>query len=439
MALAASLAVGVVAFNVILSSRLSSDATDAARARASARLATLQVTKGRLSVGEAPDAAVIDTQVWVFAADGRALEAPEAASPTLNALASSLTGAPGRVREGPGDVRMVSLAVAAGGERLGTVVAGVSLRPYARTRWAALVGSVALAGLLFAVATGATAWSLRAALRPVSRMTRDADAWSERDLTRRFGQGDANDELSALARTLDGLLDRISASLQRERRFTAEISHELRTPLARIVAEGEFTLRRERDATRYRDVVARLVGHARELDRILDTLLETARADAAAVRGECAVALGVQRAVDACAALIESRGITVGLPDANDTTRVGVDTAHLARIVQPVLENACHYARSSVDVAWAASGRTVEVCVRDDGPGVGTEEAERIFEPGVRGVAASRSGIVGSGLGLPLARRLAATAGGDIVANPEDAGGRFTIRLPVATHRDADT
>ena len=431
-ALALSLGAGVVAFNAILSARLSSDASEAAHARAAARLATLDVANGRLAVGEAPDDAVIDTQVWVFAADRRPLEAPETASVPLRARATALAGGPERIADGPGDVRMASLPVVVKGQRFGTVVAAVQLRPYARTRWAALIGSVALAAVLLAVAAAAVAWSLGAALRPVSRMTRDAAAWGERDLTRRFGQGAAHDELSGLAHTLDGLLDRISASLQRERRFTAEISHELRTPLARIVAEGEFTLRRERDEERYRDVIARLVAHAHELDRILDTLLASARADAAETRSESLVRVGVEGAIQACAAPIARRGLAVGLPTDHGTIRVGVDAEYLARIVQPVVENACNYARRRIDVAWTQDGRSVEICVRDDGPGVLSDEAERIFGPGVRGSAVSESGRTGSGLGLPLARRLAATVGGDVLVDGAGPGGRFLIRLPAA-------
>ena len=69
-------------------------------------------------------------------------------------------------------------------------------------------------------------------------MTEDAASWSEHDLDRRFDLGEPYDELTRLAATLDGLLERIAASLRHEQRFTAELSHELRTPLARIERRG---------------------------------------------------------------------------------------------------------------------------------------------------------------------------------------------------------
>jgi two-component system, OmpR family, sensor kinase len=92
-----------------------------------------------------------------------------------------------------------------------------------------------------------------------------------------------------------------------------------------------------------------------------------------------------------------------------------------------VFENACRYGRRTVTVAIERLGSTVRYAVSDDGPGVGADEAERIFEPGVRGSAANGGG---SGLGLPLARRLAQTVAGEIEAQPAASGGRFVVRLP---------
>src|SRR5947208_105991 len=108
-------------------------------------------------------------------------------------------------------------------------------------------------------------------------MTKQAAAWSERDLDRRFGLGEPHDELTQLAATLDNLLDRIAASLRHERRFSAELSHELRTPLARVIAEAELALRRTRDPGEYRRVLDVILTNARHIDRIIDTLLAAAR------------------------------------------------------------------------------------------------------------------------------------------------------------------
>jgi signal transduction histidine kinase len=74
----------------------------------------------------------------------------------------------------------------------------------------------------------------------------------------------------------------------------------------------------------------------------------------------------------------------------------------------------------------------VTFTVSDDGPGVGEAETDRIFEPGMRGSAGENgnSDFQGAGLGLPLARRLARAARGDVEAHPDEHGGCFTIVLP---------
>ena len=103
------------------------------------------------------------------------------------------------------------------------------------------------------------------------------------------------------------------------------------------------------------------------------------------------------------------------------------------QIIQPVVENACRFANSGVLLGAARNGKDVYFLVEDDGPGVTEEERERIFEPGVRGSAAVSERAVkrGAGLGLPLARRLARAASGDVEVTPGERGARFMVRLPL--------
>ena len=109
-------------------------------------------------------------------------------------------------------------------------------------------------------------------------MTEDAERWSERDLDERFAVGPAHDEISRLAATLDGLLDRLAASVRRERRLTAEVSHELRTPLAQIQAEVDLALRRQRTPTST-SVRSRRSAQRQRIGATIETLLATARQD----------------------------------------------------------------------------------------------------------------------------------------------------------------
>jgi signal transduction histidine kinase len=109
---------------------------------------------------------------------------------------------------------------------------------------------------------------------------------------------------------------------------------------------------------------------------------------------------------------------------------VGVDADLAARILQPVVENACRYASSRVRISIARADSTVSYAIADDGPGLADDERERIFEPGIRGTAAATNGNAGAGLGLALARRLARSVDGEVDAREARGGGRFVIRLP---------
>jgi signal transduction histidine kinase len=325
------------------------------------------------------------------------------------------------------DIRLYALPVILNGARAGSVVVALSLAPYEETRTLALVSSLVFGGLVLVLVAFAARWLLASSLRPVTRMTRQAAAWSERELDHRFGLGEPRDELTELASTLDDLLDRLAASLRREQRFSAELSHELRTPLARVLAETELALRRERDPGEYRTTLELIKRNAEQLTRTVDALVAAARFEAGSRRGTADAFAVAEDAVAACSGLAAERGLTLAIEQPARTMRVGVERDLAERILQPVLENACRYATSSVSIDLERNGSTVRYAISDDGPGVGEDERERIFEPGVRGGAATGDG---SGLGLALARRLAASVNGEIEVDSGSPGGRFLVRLP---------
>ncbi|RDI76192.1 Histidine kinase-, DNA gyrase B-, and HSP90-like ATPase [Gaiella occulta] len=429
-AVALALAIGVAAFNLLLGQRLSDSAIALAKAQAVAEISSLKVVDGKLVVPEGPDeGAALGSPVWVFAGT-TAIETPRIAH-SITAAAASLAGGPERALRVNETMRLYALPVLQQGKRVGTVVAGVPLHPYDETETIALVGSVALAVALLAAVTVLTRWILGRALLPVSLMTKDAAAWSDHDLDRRFGLGEPYDELTRLACTLDALLERLAASLRHEQRFTAELSHELRTPLAKIAAETELALRRERSGDDYRASLEAVRRSAEQMTRTVEALVSAARQDAGLTRTTSDARDGVRAAVASVQDGADAGGvrITLALPDA--PVRVAIEDGLVERIIQPLLDNAVRYGRSSVSVEVLRNGATVLVSVVDDGDGVGADERERIFEPGVRGSAAAAE-PGGAGLGLALAQRLARSAGGEISAEHDGAGGRFVVRLPVA-------
>ncbi|MEZ5099606.1 MAG: HAMP domain-containing sensor histidine kinase [Thermoleophilia bacterium] len=426
---ALTLVIAVVGFYVFLGQRLSSSATSLARSTAAAELSSLELRAGRLVAPDGPDEDTRGGLVWVFAADGAPLEQPRLPQ-RLHAIARSLATAPEGTRDLGESYRFYALPVTATGTRYGTVVAAVSLEPYEQTARSALIG----AGLLALVALVATAlisrWVLGRALRPVARMTRDASEWSEHDLDHRFHVGEPYDELTTLASTFDGLLERLSASLRRERRFTAEVSHELRTPLAAIRGEAELLERRPRSHADVQAAASVIGRNADRMTRTIESLLAAWRTQAAGGSGQSDIRDGVRLAVETSRPPASLR-LTLELPD--QPLEVSADADLVERMLQPLLDNALAHARTAIRVAIGRDDASAIVVIDDDGPGLADQDVERIFDPGVRGDNAAAG--PGAGLGLALARRLARSAGGDVTAHPAAAGATFQVRLPLRPDR----
>jgi signal transduction histidine kinase len=453
VALAGALVVIVATFNFVLWNRLSAAADDAAYARADAELAALKFVDGRLAETRLPDRVPLSGQAWVFA--GRtalvqprvgetldqavrrfALGGGHRAFRSLPRLDARLYLTPIIVERRASGLRVRQHLARKAGQhladsRVGVVVVALSMRPFQATRDLAMLGSTLLAATLLAAVAGLTYWTLGAALRPVDRMTAAAESWAVDRSPPSFGQGRPYDEITRLAQTLDRLLGRLSASLRREQRFSAELSHELRTPLARLTSEIEVALRRRRSPEEYRTTLQSLLEDTHYLTRVVDTLVLTAPGGEACTHGRADTAVVVRDVVSACSRLAAERGVTVTVADTTEPCWVGIEPDVAARILQPLLQNACRFARSEISVELGTDARAVAVAVNDDGPGVCASEAHAIFQPGVSGSAATRcgDGARGAGLGLPLARRLAEAVGGTVDVEPGPAG-RFVTRLP---------
>jgi signal transduction histidine kinase len=421
-----AIAVLTLAFNIVIARSLDSDAADRLRSEAAAVATTVSVHGDRLRVRESPGDSAIDQRVWVF--EGlRAIERPSV-DRRLALAAERLAGRTHVFEDvADEDARLYATPIRAGGRQVGTVVASLSLEPYHRTLELTLVASIALAALLAAAVCGGTWITIGRALAPVHEMTASAAAWSEHDIGRRFGPEPRPGELGELARTFDGLLDRLAASLRHEQRLSAELSHELRTPLARIVAEVELLQRRERAVEDRREAYSVIERSARQMDRILETLMAAARAQGGSEEGRSDLATTFGHLGAAWTGALRERGLALEIIPPAGRLTVGVDAGFAERIIAPLLDNAVRYASSRVTISAARGRGRVVIVIADDGPGVPAETRELVFEPGRR---VGANGHAGAGLGLALARRLARAVGGDVTLEAAAQGAQFRVELP---------
>jgi signal transduction histidine kinase len=260
------------------------------------------------------------------------------------------------------------------------------------------------------------AFLARRGTRPLRELSTSAATIARtEDPDRRLSEPVGPAEVTELAATLNGMLDSLAASRERERRFLADASHELRTPLTSLRGNVEYVARHGAGP----EVIADLEEDAERLGRLVDDLLALER-ESAAERPLRPVRLDelVRAAADGRPrVVVEADGpITVsGEPDA------------LGRALDNLLENAGRHGREGgeVRVALRTSDGVAEVSVTDEGPGFapGTEEAA--FDRFWRGDGTAP----GSGLGLAIVRATAERHGGRAWA----AGTTVTLALPLAS------
>jgi two-component system, OmpR family, sensor kinase len=399
-------ALGLVT-NLLISHALGTDASAVLRDRAAAQLATVHRSRHGVAVAESNDAA-LDRQSWVFVG-GRAMERPLAPS-GLQRAAARLAHITRPIERRFGDdtrLRAEPAYVGRPRRQIATVVVGVSLLPYRHAERVALYGTVLLGLFVLLTGTIASRRAVGAALRPVAEMTHNAAEWSEHDLHRRFDLGPARDELTRLAATLDGLLARIEAALRHEQRFSAELAHELRTPLTGVRAEAELARREEDVPQPVQQGLSRILASTDRMDAAIETLLTAARGEVAQAPGSCDPFEPVERVTESLRQAAAAHGVQLELRAAPGKATAGAGDDVVSQALHPLLENAIRHARGRVSVTVKPAAGSVAIRVTDDGPGVPPGEEEDVFAPGT-------SSAGGAGLGLPLARRLARSCGGDV-------------------------
>ncbi|MDO5736390.1 MAG: ATP-binding protein [Propionibacteriaceae bacterium] len=315
--------------------------------------------------------------------------------------------------------RMVAVAASLRGDPV-TVVVSLPLRDVEGVLHAlrvSLVGVVPTLTLLLA----AVIWlALGRALRPVEQL-RSAAA----RVAREGGPGalpvpDADDELGALARTLNEMLDRLERAAARQRAFVEDAAHELRSPISVLRATVEIA-RTHPDAMRTDELAADLEPEVLRMQSLVDDLLLLARVGAApAERAEHDL-----RQIVADAASAARPGLAV---EVRGEGVARVAPAAATRVVRNLIDNATRHAKSRVRVTISDGC----IVVDDDGAGIAEQDRERVFERFVRLEEARDREAGGSGLGLAIVREIARDHGGDVTLGDSELGGlRAVLTLPV--------
>ena len=315
-----------------------------------------------------------------------------------------------------------------------------------------LVGGAVIAGLALAAYT-----MVRTALRPLTKIEQTAAAIAGGDLSRRVDDDDPNTEVGRLGLALNTMLEQIETAFharqaseatarrseEKMRRFVADASHELRTPLTSI--RGFAELHRQGAVTDPAEVsrlLNRIEDEAKRMGLLVDDLLLLARLDQQRPFEHAPVDLRVLAidAVEAARATAPDREIRLEVPmddEADGELVVAGDEPRLRQVLSNLLDNAVAYSPADAPIT-VLGGRTRRdgrdlafVQVRDRGPGMVPEQAERVFERFYRTDRARSRAQGGTGLGLSIVAAITAAHGGTVELDTAPGeGATFRVLLP---------
>lgn len=272
------------------------------------------------------------------------------------------------------------------------------------------------------------------ALAPVSAITRLAAAISGHDLHARLNLDLPDDELGQLARTFDGMLDRIEDAFERQRRFTGDAAHELRTPLSLLRSRFDQTMARPRTNAEYEETILEAQTDVARLTGLVNTLLTLARADAGQLSLEYAP-IDLAESVVAVREQYEPLAEEAGVVLVSDTapTPLVADEDLLVQVLVNLVDNALKHTPPGgrVVLGCRREGPCVRLWVIDSGAGIPAEHQARVFDRFYRVDPGRSRAVGGAGLGLAICRSIAEAHGGTIgLSSRPGHGARIDLVVP---------
>jgi signal transduction histidine kinase len=278
-------------------------------------------------------------------------------------------------------------------------------------------------------------WQAGRLLSPLRTLRRTAEEIGATDLSRRVPES-GNDDLTALTRTLNGMLDRLETAFTAQRRFLDDAGHELKTPLT--VLRGHLELIDPADPVETEETRTLLLDEVDRMARLVDDLIlhaKSGRPDFLSVRLTDPADL-VTAVLSKARALGDRRWVLDPGPDTGSDTgplQVVVDDQRITQALLQLADNAVKHTSpgQEIGMGYRVGGDRLQWWVRDTGPGVHPADRQRVFERFER--AYVPVGDEGFGLGLSIVAAISRAHGGTayVEAPSSGAGSRFVIDIPV--------
>lgn len=299
-------------------------------------------------------------------------------------------------------------------------------------------------GLVTLMVVVAIALRIRTLLDPLAQVSAVARRLSLEDLDQgrvaieRLASQQTPQEIQGLVEAFNHMVQRLSMSWRSQRQFVGDASHELRTPLTVVYGYLQGILRRADNLTSYqREALLESVAETERTVRLLEDLLELARADNGTLQGEGLEPVALGEVLSEVLTLLENprdRRITrIKLMGMDQPVWVLARHKCLCRVILNLVDNALHYSDQPVWIRVERQGTMGVIEVGDRGLGIAPEHQTRIFDRFYR-VDEARSRLTGgTGLGLAIVKMLVENMAGTVTVRSQPGQGSvFEVYLPLA-------
>ena len=281
-----------------------------------------------------------------------------------------------------------------------------------------LITALVLVVFLFSVLSLAIGvWLSRKVLKPVSELANRLRDFRRAGKAEPLAPHFADDEVGELAHALDEYSARLTAMVERDREFNSDVSHELRTPLAVIASTTELLQGSSNLSDKLLERLKRIERAVRQCSELIDALLLLSRRERQApTDGETTdVARVVEQVVDAQRPHVANKPVVVRV-EVEQPLETVAPSSVVAVALSNLIGNAFKYTQAGEVIVTVGYGR---VTIEDTGPGINPQDADKLFERGVRGTTVGKGG----GLGLAIVRRLCELYGWNVTLAPRPQGG----------------
>ena len=289
--------------------------------------------------------------------------------------------------------------------------------------------------LVLILGTGATWLMAGHVLKPLKELSSAIEEISGNDLSNRVEIQGRQDEIGRLARSFNHMMDKVSASFERQKRFSASAAHELKTPLATILVNLEvLELDGKTSPDRMEKVLTIVKANTERMIRLVEDLMRLTSDKDHEMEEEVELSEVFAITLYELSPLIRKKDLTVSIENTPDISLTG-SRVMLYRVMSNLLENAAKYNREhgSISIVTGRDDNGVTVKIEDTGIGIPEEALPHIFEPFYRVVQSRSRAVGGAGLGLPLVKDIVEKHGGEVtVKSAAGEGTTFILRFPAS-------